>query len=189
MDRRKFTGVSALGSLLLLLPAWASCTWTDVYATLQKALPALLKAFSAILDILIAAGVIPASPGGVILMAILKVKAGFADLSQAIADYLKAAAANKPTFLGKLVAALQTVQADIVEFWNNLSIPSPAIAALVQSLLGIILGTLAGYAQKLQPAIHSMAMPFPVAPKARDEQEFRNDFNALLPAPFEKYAL
>jgi len=85
-------------------------------------------------------------PESALLTAIVTaVKAGFADLETVVNQYEAAAAADKATLLGKISTVLSIVISDIQNFWNNLNIPNPAIGAIVEGILGIILSVLKGF--------------------------------------------
>lgn len=193
--RRAFGQTLGLGlssiTLLGMLGSVGStigCTFGSVAKAVEEYVGVGLQGFEAIINILTGAGVIPLPLAGTIQLVVSLVKAGFADILKAVADYNAAPSDQKQTYLGKLSTVLTIVVADIQQFWNDLQIPDAKLAALIQGLLGVIVGTLQGFVAKLPAPTSTEAiskaagLPRHVlfSAKVRSAKAFKQEFNGLL---------
>lgn len=150
-----------------------------------------LSGFTSIVNILIGAGIVPVGTGTSVGVVIALVKAGFADLQTAVDAYNAAATADKKNLEQKIAIVLQDLQNEITVFWNNLNIPDPKLALLIQGLLEVITTTLAAFSSQLPPASTSSsaamapmmrAKRLAMVPHTRSEKQFKDDFNSILHA-------
>ena len=198
--RQALKAVAIFGFMTASLSQMAvSCSnlFTEILAYISVG----LQGFASIMNILSGLGVIPVGSGAALNMAIALVKSGFADLQTAVNDYESAPAASKATLEGKISTVLQDLQNEITAFWNNLALPSPQDAALIQGLLEVITTSLAAFATQLPPAPASSVMhgsslraqskvSLAIAGHKRSKRQFRSDFNAILHAHgMDKYAI
>lgn len=95
----------------------------------------LLTAFTSILNILSAAGIVP---GGALVVTALD------DVIAAITAYLNAPAADKTTLGMKLALIIADAQAELQTWFSGLHLTGP-IALVVESLVSVLLATLAGF--------------------------------------------
>lgn len=189
INRRQFS----FRSMMLVLVASVSSlefSCANLYNDILKYSSVSLQAFGSIVSILAGGGVISLGSGQAIDLVIAMVKAALADVGTAVSAYDAAPATDKATFLGKLSTALSVAMAELQTFWNDLTIPDPQLAQLIQGLLGVILSTLAGFATQLPAPQTSLAarradgLPrrLPITPMKRSVSQFRKDFNAVLKA-------
>ena len=187
-DRRTFGKVLSVGGLSLSMGSFLGMTGCNVYDNIAKYVAVGLQSFQSVIDLLTGAGVINTGTGSTIDTLIALVKAAFADISAAVAAYESAPADQKQTFAQKVALAITIAEAQIQQFWNDLNIPDPKLASLIQGLLGIILSTLSGFLTQLPApppssiAVRAKALPkqIPFTVKRRTVREFKSDFNNLL---------
>ena len=191
MNRRTFAtrigqGLAAL-SLAPLLTTTA-CSFSSVYAEMLKYVPLGLSAVASVVAILTGNG-IAISP--TVNSALTLIKAAFADLQTAIQQYQDASQGQKSSLIGQIAEGLTVAEANIQQFWNDLSIPDPKLSALIEGLLGVVTTTLMGFASQLPqaqtvPAAQArtmraaLAKHLPDSPVKRTPRKFRSDFNATL---------
>lgn len=194
MINRRHFGIASLVSLVMVTtacPSWLSSVYTDI----KNYAPTILAAVASILSILTGAGIIttPLISGIVSL-----ISTSVADLVAAVNTYQSAPADQKQTLLGKISTALADAEANIQQFWSDLTIPDPQLAATIKSLLGVIISTLAGYFNAIgKPVALSeaqvrraqLAKTIQVTPKKRNLSEFKKDWNAALPANLKQHSL
>lgn len=200
MNRRSFTqllAVLGLGSTVSVTtgcPAWL----TSIYNDIKEYAPAILGAIAAVLSILTGSGVLSLPLGAIISSILNLISKSVGDLQLAVNTYQQAAAAQKPGLLGAITAALSDAEANIQQFWNDLTIPDPALATTIENLLGVVVSTLQGYINSLPPTTPTPAMvrrsalarTIQVPAKRRSVTEFKRDFNAVLkPTAYGKHAL
>jgi hypothetical protein len=190
-SRRSFAqlslGAVALASTLGSTVLETACTFGTVFAAILKYVGVGLQAFQAVVDLLTGAGVLPLGSAPALDAIIALVKAGFADLQVAVTNYNNNPG-DKTTLLGKISAALASLEANIQTFWSDLQIPDGKLAALVQGLLGIIISTLQGFATQLPapaptPALKAAAenpKRLTVPTLKLTPAQFKKRFNALL---------
>lgn len=177
-------GLGSLVSVTTACPAWLS----NLYADILKYAPVALAGLSAVLAILTGNG-IAISP--LVSAALALVKVGLADLQTAVTQYQNAPAGQKTGLLGAISEALTVTEANLQQFWNDLTIPDAKLAALVEGLLGVISTTLAGFATQLPATVTPVAAQararravlaklLPATPVKRSVARFRSDFNAIL---------
>ncbi len=194
LNRRQFGTTSLKGIALLAVAAsWfgtsaASCA--DVFARISAYVGVGISAVTSVVNLLAGAGIITLPEGTLISLVLNMIKAAWADVTKAVADYQNAPAASKATFAQKLSTALAAVQAEIQQFWSDVKIPDAQLASTVAGLLGLVVSTIAGFITAL-PAptpTPSMAAAKPlkktliVTPKQLSPTEFRKQFNAILAA-------
>lgn len=192
LSRRSFAQKTGFGiaGLLMSTMLTVGCTFGGVTNAIKEYVGVGLQAFQAVVDLLTGSGVIPAGAGAAIEAVIALVKAGFADILKAVADYQNAPADQKQSLLGKISTVLSIVVANIQQFWNDLSIPDAKLSALIQGLLGIIISTLQGFLTQLpapvsaEPTIRAAGLPrkITVSPVKRKMGEFKKEFNGMLAA-------
>lgn len=184
VSRREFS-VSSFG---MLLAAMAGSLWSVACASfdnIAKWVGVGIAGVSSVVSLLAGAGIGTTSEGVAITLVLKLLKAGFADVQAAIAEYENAPAANKATAKGRISTALQALADQIQKFWNDLSIPDAKLGALIQGLLGIVLTAISGFMTQLPPPVTTAtAVNLPrrinVAPRKMSHGEFRNEFNGLL---------
>jgi hypothetical protein len=184
ISRREFS-LSSFGMLLVAMTAslWsAACAAFD---NIVKWVGVGIAGVSSVVALLAGAGIGTTAEGVLISLVLKAIKAGFADVQAAIAEYENAPAADKATAKGRISTALQALADQIQKFWSDLSIPDARLGALIQGLLGIVLTAIAGFMTQLPaPVTPSTAVNLPrrinVAPRKMSESEFRNEFNGLL---------
>lgn len=203
MNRRSFgslilkgagaLGLTSLVSVTAACPAWLSSLYQDIL----KYVPVGLQAFGEIVSLLNDAGIIPTPISTAANLIINAVKAGFADLQTDITNYDAAPASQKTTLLGKISTALQILEGNLQQFWSDLDIPDPALASTVESLLGIILAALGGFASALPapvstPALNevlrkraTLSKTIKVPAQRMTVKEFRKSFNSKAPAQYQ----
>lgn len=187
MNRREFgkriSSLFAALALTALLPVslLTGCDAGSLFAQILAYVGVGLQGFSAIVNLLVGAGVINPVEGSAIAAAIALVNAGFLALQKAVQDYNAAPADQKATLLEKISLAIATLRNDLGSFWDALKISDPKMSALVAGLLEVILSTLAAFAIKLPPAPAQLSRRVAaVQPRERSEKQFKKDFNRLL---------
>ena len=144
-----------------------------------------LTSFQSVVDLLTGAGAINVIEGSAIDLVIKAVKAGLADVGAAVTAYNDAPAASKTTLLGKISTALQSAMTELAQFWNDVTIPDPKLAATVAGLLGIIVSTLAAFQTEVPPSTMAIKRvsgnkTLAATPQKRSVSQYRKDFNAIL---------
>lgn len=191
VTRRNFGKSISLGMIGLMFMSMVStvgCTFTSIYNAIIKYIPVGLSAVASILSILSGAG-IGISPLASTILNLIKI--GFADLQTAITQYQNSTGSAQQTALGITTNVLADIEANIQQFWNDLTIPDAKLAALCSGLLGIIVSTLQGFQTQLPkptpPApgtARAIQATLPkkiyATPKMRSVSQFRKDFNSLL---------
>lgn len=194
MNRRTFNKLSGMVIAALLMPATLLLTGCPSFTDISNWITVGLTSVQSIVDLLTGAGAISIPIGGIVDLAVKALKAGIGDIGAAVTAYNNAPAANKATLLGKLGTAITAAQNALAQFWNDLTIPDPKLAATISGLMGIIASTLA-YFQTQAPAPATVQLA--VLPKRlsftatkRNPKQFRDDFNTILKGNgFEKYAI
>ena len=180
MNRRSFIGI---GTLALAAGSALFSAGCSVFNKIAAWIGVGIAAVTSVVNLLAGAGILNTVEGGLITTALGLIKAGFADVQAAIAEYENAPADSKLTFAGRISTALQALSDQFQKFWSDLNIPHASLAALVQGLIGIILSTIAGFMTQLPPPATpplTVSKRLSVVPQKRDEKQFRSDFNALL---------
>ena len=186
LNRRSFVKQTGMGIGALALAGGTiletGCgLWADILAYAQTG----IAAFVAVVNLLVASGVIPAGTGSAIDLVITAVKAAFADVQAAVQAYDAAPASQKQTLAGKIATAITVAMQEIQQFWNDLKIPDSKLAALISGLLGIILSTLSAFLPQL-PAPASLArsvpLTLPFTPKKRSVHAFKSEWNQMMVA-------
>jgi hypothetical protein len=121
-------------SLMALAGTLAVTGTTMLMTACASVVNDLVTAFQSILNILAAAGLVPG--GALVVTALNNV------LSEVLA-YESAPAADKVTVGEKLALIIQIAQADLQTWYSGLGLTGP-IAIVVESLVGVLLSTLAG---------------------------------------------
>ncbi len=186
MNRRNFAMRLLAGAGALAAASVTSACWLSggVFANIMTYVGIGLTAFQAVVALL--------DPPLALAVAgtIALVKAGFADLQLAVQDYNNAPAADKTILKNKISVVLADLQFEIQKFWSNLNLPGP-LGILVESLLNIILSTLAGFAGQLPAPItppasaeqmKTLAKTIHVVPQVRSKKQFEQDFNKVCTA-------
>jgi tetrahydromethanopterin S-methyltransferase subunit F len=186
--------IAAAGSFLGV----ASCG--NIFAAIEKYVPVGLQGFTAVVNLLAGAGVLPLGTGTAVQLLITAVKAAFADVTVAVQDYQAAPAADKATLLGKISTVVADAETNIQLFWSNLNLPAGSTATLVEGLLQVIVSTLMGFGTQLPAPASSKEMRakrsaipdtklINATPKMRSVAQFKADFNRQLPAEQKAYAI
>lgn len=196
MTRRGFANMfskigmaAGLGSIVAVdtaCPAWLS----NVYNDILKYAPVALSAVASVVAILTGNGV-AITP--IISAVIALIKTGIADLQTAVTQYNNAPAGQKTGLLGAVSEALTVAEADVQQFWSDLTIPDAKLSSLIQGLLGIIVSTLQGFQTQVPAPVTpvaaqartmraSLPKTITVTPKVRSVSQFRKEFNAALTA-------
>lgn len=188
LTRRNLVGMFATVSLLPAMLTITACPISNIYKKILAYVPVGLAGFSAVLNLLKGAG-IGLTP---LLQSIADlVKVALADVQVAVDQYERAPASEKATWLEKIAEALTVAEANIQNFWANLTIPDQKLSALLEGLLGIIVATLLGFqaqlpapstptAQQAKAMKATLRKKLSVTPKLRSVEEFRTDFNKIL---------
>lgn len=194
MTRRGFAGIfgkaGATIAILATLPSATACFIANVYSDLLKYSPVALAALQSVLSILAGNG-IAVTPLVAIGTNLFKV--GIADLQTAVTQYQNAPQGQKSTLLLAVSEALTVAEANINQFWSDLSIPDPKLASLIEGLLGVVTTTMAGFATQLPAATSPVAanakamrgrLPKTLdsTPTKRSVSQFRAAFNEKLKA-------
>jgi hypothetical protein len=196
LSRRAFAatltrGFAALGltstvAMTAGCPAWLS----SVYSDIKSYAPTVLAAVATVISILTTGGVLTVPISATITGIITLISTAIANLIAAVNNYQNAPSASKTMMLGAVATALADAEANVQAFWNDLTIPDPALATLVQNLLGVVVSTLQGYinalpvqASSATPAMvkrNSLSRLINVPAKRRSLGTFKSDFNAYL---------
>lgn len=181
MNRRdlmkRLLAVPVLGTILL-------STACSVYNDIMNYVPLGLQVFNSVIQILQSRNILPQILPVYLTKVVSAVTNAFNDIKQAVSNYLVASAANQPSLLGKITAALQVAEEDVQEFWSNLNIPDASVSSLVEGLLGLVVSTLMGFATQLPTPVvavakKTLAKRITVAAKHRSPSEFKKEANAL----------
>ena len=180
--RRMFMKSSLFASAFSLVAAGCP-SFSNVFSDISTYVGLGVTAVSGVVAILSGGGIVSTAAGVAITAVLALIKAGFADISAAVAEYENAAPADKATLEGKISTAIQAVVDQIQNFWNDLKIPDAKLASTVQGLLELIVGTLSAFLTKLPaaPAAPTVtARKLAVAPKMRTAKGFVKDYNNIL---------
>jgi hypothetical protein len=133
----------------LLIPAMAGCPmFSSIETDIENYGPILLQAADGILALFNPA--LAAALQTVITL----IQAGIADVIKAVADWKIADAAQKPGFLGDVLAALQVAQQDFATFLASVKLNASApIYAVVLALVKIVQGVLQFFVNQVTSAI------------------------------------
>jgi len=198
LTRRKFATASiatAVG-MSVSIPFESACTFSSVFANIEKYVPVGLQAVSAVLSILTGNGIAVAGVSGIIAL----IKVAFADLSAAVSQYQNAPAGQKTGLLGAISETMTVLEANIQKLWSDLSIPDARLSSLIEGLLGVITTTLSGFMTQLpapvSPAAQTaktmkmgLAKQLPSNPVQRSPKQFKRDFNAALGNSYAQHAI
>lgn len=178
ITRRNFgqvVGAGALAGSLGITTMGLSCN--SVFTDIENYVPIGLAAFQEIISLVAPVEAAALAP----IIAI--VKATFADLAAAVAQYNNAPAADKATWLGKIKTAINAVIAELQQFWNDANLPDGGLASTIAGVLQIILSTLAAFLPLIGGAVavsaKKLAKTLPVVPKKRSQKQFKADINAV----------
>ena len=177
--RRSFIGTLSAGAAALALAGGAlsleGCMFSTIEADIEAYLPVALQAVDAILSLINPAAAVIVEKFTPIL------EAALAAITKAIADWQAAEAAQKPGFVGAIIATLLTIQTDLGDLLAAVQVDAPKIYGVVYALASIVLGVLQYFLNKLQgsPAtkanvVHGIQVePLHLSPK-----KFISTFNA-----------
>jgi hypothetical protein len=140
----------------------------------------LLTAFKNILGILEGAGILTANP------LVTAVSAALSEVISALTAYANAPAADKATLGLKLATLIQIANEQLQTFYASLGLTG-TLATVIESLVAVILSTLAGLLPSLpvptvMVARANLTKRVPYIPVARSARVFRNDYNTVLTA-------
>jgi hypothetical protein len=206
LSRRAFGTLAARGAAMLGLTSTVAMTagcpafLSSIYTDIKAYGPTVLAAIATVISILVSGGVLAMPLAAAISSIIALISKSIADLMTAVNNYLNAPAANKSTLLGVVATDLADAEANVQQFWNDLTIPDPALATLVKNLLSVVISTLQGYINALPaqaasstPAMvkrNSLPNLINVPAKRRSLSQFKSDFNAYLkPTKFAYHTL
>lgn len=193
----KYAGILGLGSMVTFTtacPAWLTTVWNDI----KEFAPSILSAVATVLTILTGAGVLGLPLAATISNIIALISKAIADIQTAVNNYQSAPADQKTTVIGVVVTAMVDAEAYIQQFWNDLTIPDPALATTIHNLLGVIVSTLQGYIDSLgvkptqTPATLRRAnLPklIQVPAKRRSLSQFKTAFNGYLDSTYAQHKL
>ena len=178
MNRRQFIGNLSAGAAALAITGGLSmegCLFSTIEADIEAYLPVALQAVDAILSLINPAAAVIVEKFTPIL------EAALAAITKAIADWQAAEAAQKPGFVGAIIATLLTIQTDLGDLLAAVQVDAPKIYGVVYALASIVLGVLQYFLNKLQgsPAtkanvVHGIQVePLHLSPK-----KFVSTFNA-----------
>jgi hypothetical protein len=189
MNRRAFLKVAALFAAASNFIFQVACTSV---VQIENWISVGLNSLATIVNILKTAGV-PIPDGGVIDLAIKAAQTAFNLIKTAIDKYNAAPADQKKSLLGEIATAISSAEGSVQNFWNSLSLPDAKLSSLIESLLGVIVTTLSGFAATL-PTVQAAMVPsgrrLAVKPIKRDKKKFTKDFNALLVGtPYAQFAV
>jgi hypothetical protein len=175
MNRRTFSK-SAL--LLAVLPTFSlvGCWFDTVEADIAAYVPFLLQAVSGVVALF------DPALAATLQTVITLVNAGLAALTKAIADWKAADAAQKPGFVGAIIAALETATSDLGTFLAAIKVNAPpAIYSAALALITIIQGVLVFFQNKLtgaNPVSLKMVAGTQIEPLNLSSKQFKAAFNA-----------
>ena len=149
--------------------------FSTIEADIEAYLPVALQAVDAILSLINPAAAVIVEKFTPIL------EAALAAITKAIADWQAAEAAQKPGFVGAIIATLLTIQTDLGDLLAAVQVDAPKIYGVVYALASIVLGVLQYFLNKLQgsPATKAQVVrgkqiePLHLSPK-----KFISTFNA-----------
>lgn len=170
--RRKFIAFLIVGMASL---GMGGCLLSTIEADIEAYLPVALQAITAILSI-----VDPAA-AAIVEQFTPILQAAFAAITKAIADWQAADAAQKPGFVGAIIATLETIQTDLANLLAAVQVNAPKIYAVVSGLTAIVLGVLQYFLNKLQGnAVTAMRVVkgIQVEPLHLSPKKFISTFNA-----------
>lgn len=180
MNRRQFgktvgTGLLAVG--IGEISMGFSCA--SVYTDIENYVPIGLAAFNSLITI------VDPTLATTLAPIISIVKASFADLSAAIAEYNNAPAANKATLLGKVTTAINAVIDNLNQFWNDANLPDSPLASTIIGVLQIVLSTLASFLPLIGGTVQSkkkLAKSIPVVNRTKKQlavKVVKSDINSV----------
>jgi len=177
MNRRELLGA---GVLVLASGVTLSLEGCDVWSEIEQWVPTGIAAFEQIV-ILVA----PVAAPGIDAIA-EAVKAAFSVLAAAVDQYRNAPADQKATLLQKVILAFNLVSTNLQQFLNAINVPgSSPIVKIVLGLVNIILSTIMGFVNRIQPTPATAAVRLTlsgqsvnVTPVVRSRAKFKSDWNA-----------
>jgi hypothetical protein len=167
MENRRTFFSKIAGVMAMAVVMTTGCSLSSIETDIMNYVPLILSGLTAVLTF------IPGTQGVAAIVALIKV--GTADLILAIKAYQAAPATT--SFGQKIVLVIE----DIITNFKDLVAQIPG-SAVVNSLVGIIISTLAGFAQVLpQPAGMRVNLRMPgnrnLVPVRRSKSKFIKDFN------------
>lgn len=162
----------------------------DVLAVLETYVPVGLQAFTGIVTL------INPPVGTGLTLAVIAAKAGWADVSAAIAFYQSAPAAAKSTALGKVDTALEGLVGGLQKVLNSFGLSSQTDQQAAVAALMLLIATLSGIQAGITPAGVTAARARRAAIPARmvvgaqsveisstaDPKKFKAQYNAIMNA-------
>lgn len=174
ITRRDFASTSAKGLLAFLVISATGLTGCSAVTDLENWIPVALTAVSAIVKLL--GPIVPAPVAAIIVL----IQAGFSALLTAIQNY-KAGTG----ILSDITNAITAIEMSFANFFQTISVPS-TLLNLIEGLAGIILSTIAAFANQINPAPAPVTASATVGgtrvaytPQKRSVKRFRSDWNAL----------
>ena len=188
LNRRSFAK-----SALALLGAIAISGGSMIMVACGSVVNDLVTAFQSILNILISAGIVPGGLATIVVTALN-------DVIDAVQAYESAPAADKQSLGEKLALIITIAQADLQSWFSGLNLTG-TLAAIVESLVAVLLSELAGLLPTLPQPVTipdvvriARALPHQITYRPigaititkrgmkRASDKFRARFNALLTA-------
>lgn len=153
------------------------CSFGSVMSGVAKWLPVGEQAFSEILAIISAAGLLSSQQAASAQAIATKVSSDFGDIQNAVNAYNSAPATSKADTLAKVVTALEVMQTDLATFEADARIIDPKDQNVINLTVGALLTTLAAFAAQISPnkSISASAVNAPRSPAA-----FKQAFNKIL---------
>lgn len=171
MNRRTFVGHLALaGTVGTAMIAEVGCSALD---DLKDWIPVALTSVAAIVKLL--GPIIPAPVQATIVL----IQSGFSALLTAIQNYQAGTG-----ILSDVTNAITAVEDAFASFFQQLSIPA-SLLNLIEGLAGIILSTIAAFANEISPSTVTSttakvgAAQISYTPVKRSIRKFRSDWNAM----------
>jgi hypothetical protein len=188
MNRRVFATRLAAAIALVPLMGSVACSWGTVWSDIKKYAPVGLSAVASVVSILTGAGVLGIGLNAAISVILGLINKGFGDVQAAVNQYQ---AAPGTGLAAQISGILTVLEANIQQFWSDLTIPDPQLASLIQGLLGVITSTIAGFLTQLPapttPAAAqartmraNLQRTIPYVPQKRSVAQFKSAFNSLL---------
>lgn len=189
MNRRELLGNGfKLGLISFLGVGTLFTSGCNVFGDLEAWIPVGLNAFSAIVSILIGAGVINPAGGGSIATLVGTIHSAFDQLEADVQAY-RLIQPPPAGALDKIKASLSIIVVNFQAFLTSINVTDSKLLALVVGFGQIILGTIAGFETRFPmgpgntklvgTTLRMSSLQAPIVPKERSLRTFKHDWNDL----------
>lgn len=174
--RRSLSQIS-LALFLSTVLVLQGCSFSSIMSNIAKWLPVGEQAFSEIVAILAAAGVVGVNVQNQATGAVAVVNKDFADIQNAITQYNAAPSIDKATTLQKVTTAMGVLQTDLTTFLNDARVLDQKDVNVITLAVGALTTTLAALEAQISPSpsVTTTAVNAPKTPSA-----FKKAFNQIL---------